>query len=98
MRRDCRFGGRLSMKPLAMIVGLLVSIVFAVVTITCTGKAPSANLAPASTQTTSAPTNLSSPAPALNLPLRTLRDVVLSGGATRFDYQSFDPNTGRLYI
>jgi len=39
---------------------------------------------------------LSSPSP--NLPLRTLRDVPLSGGATRFDYQSFDPNTGRLYI
>ena len=34
----------------------------------------------------------------LNLPLRTIRDVPLSGGATRFDYQSFDPNTGRLYI
>jgi len=27
-----------------------------------------------------------------------LRDVPLSGGATRFDYQSIDPNTGRLYI
>jgi DNA-binding beta-propeller fold protein YncE len=33
-----------------------------------------------------------------SLPLRTLRDVVLSGGASRFDYQSFDPKTGRLYI
>lgn len=32
------------------------------------------------------------------LPLRTLRDVPLSGGTTRFDYQSFDPNSGRLYI
>jgi len=37
-------------------------------------------------------------APSAILPLRTLRDVPLSGGATRFDYQSFDPNTGRLYI
>lgn len=37
-------------------------------------------------------------APSANLPLRTLRDVPLSGGASRFDYQSFDPNTGRLYI
>jgi YVTN family beta-propeller protein len=27
-----------------------------------------------------------------------LRDVVLRGGASRFDYQSFDPTTGRLYI
>jgi YVTN family beta-propeller protein len=32
------------------------------------------------------------------LPLRTLSDVPLSGGATRFDYQSLDPGTGRLYI
>jgi len=40
--------------------------------------------------------SLVSPSP--NLPLRTLRDVPLTGGATRFDYQSFDPNTGRLYI
>jgi len=39
---------------------------------------------------------LGSPPP--KLPLRTLRDVPLGGGATRFDYQSFDPNTGRLYI
>ncbi|HVS82965.1 MAG TPA: YncE family protein [Pyrinomonadaceae bacterium] len=36
--------------------------------------------------------------PSGNLALRTVRDVPLSGGATRFDYQSFDPNTGRLYI
>ena len=36
--------------------------------------------------------------PSPSLPLRTLRDVPLTGGATRFDYQSFDPNTGRLYI
>ena len=33
-----------------------------------------------------------------SLPLRVLADVPLSGGATRFDYQSFDPNSGRLYI
>src|SRR5215470_15083708 len=33
-----------------------------------------------------------------NLPLRVLADVPLSGGTTRFDYQSFDSNSGRLYI
>ena len=33
-----------------------------------------------------------------NLPLRVLADVPLSGGTTRFDYQSFDINSGRLYI
>jgi YVTN family beta-propeller protein len=37
-------------------------------------------------------------APAGNLPLRTLSDVPLTGGATRLDYQSLDSETGRLYI
>lgn len=32
------------------------------------------------------------------LPLRTVSDVPLSGRATRLDYQSFDSQTGRLYI
>jgi YVTN family beta-propeller protein len=36
--------------------------------------------------------------PAGGIPLRTVRDVPLSGGATRFDYQSLDSNAGRLYI
>src|SRR5437660_7049778 len=30
--------------------------------------------------------------------LKTVADVPLPGGATRFDYQSFDPRTGRLYL
>jgi YVTN family beta-propeller protein len=88
----------LSMKPLAIIGGLLLSIGFAIFTVTCTGKGPSANLVPASPQTTSQPADLSSSAPSLNLPLRTLRDVPLTGGASRFDYQSLDANTARLYI
>src|SRR5215467_10258664 len=33
-----------------------------------------------------------------NLPLQVLADVPLTGGTTRFDYQSFDSNSGRLYI
>src|SRR5260221_14398038 len=33
-----------------------------------------------------------------NLPLRTLADVPLTGGATRLDYQSLDSGNGRLYI
>jgi len=33
-----------------------------------------------------------------NLPLRTLSDVPLTGGATRLDYQSLDSENGRLYI
>ena len=32
------------------------------------------------------------------LPLRVLSDVPLTGGTTRFDYQSLDSNSGRLYI
>ena len=33
-----------------------------------------------------------------NLPLRTLTDIPLTGGATRLDYQSLDSDNGRLYI
>jgi len=33
-----------------------------------------------------------------SLPLRVLTDVPLTGGTTRFDYQSFDNSSGRLYI
>lgn len=36
--------------------------------------------------------------PEVALPLRVLNDVPLAGGATRFDYQSLDTTTGRLYI
>src|SRR5438477_11138326 len=35
---------------------------------------------------------------AAKLPLRTLSDVPLTGGATRLDYQSLDSDNGRLYI
>jgi YVTN family beta-propeller protein len=89
------------MKSLAIIGGVLLSIPFILFAVTCTGKAPSTNTtAPSST---SLPATESSAGPASsatsgNLPLRTLRDVPLSGGATRFDYQSLDPNSGRLYI
>lgn len=38
------------------------------------------------------PTDLAPP------PLRTVADVPLPGPAARFDYQSLDPTTGRLYI
>jgi YVTN family beta-propeller protein len=35
---------------------------------------------------------------AASLPLRVLADVPLTGGTTRFDYQSLDSTSGRLYI
>jgi len=62
---------------------LIVSLLFVV---DCTGK----NSAPSNSAT--------AVGPATTLPFRTLRDVPLSGGATRFDYQSIDPSIGRLYI
>ena len=40
----------------------------------------------------------SSAALTANLPLRTLSDVLLTGGTTRLDYQSLDSDHGRLYI
>ena len=85
------------MKFLLILAGVLLSIVV----ITCTGRAPQANPAARfanGSWTPDSSASLPSTATSGNLPLRTLRDVPLSGGATRFDYQSFDPNTGRLYI
>jgi len=83
------------MRLLSLIAGVVVAIGF----LTCTGRAPKNNLTAASSNGSSTPDSLSlASATAANLPLRTLRDVRLTGGATRFDYQSFDPNTERLYI
>jgi len=89
------------MKSLAIIGGVVLSILFKLFSITCTGKAPQTNLAAPSSNGSVTPetsASLSASATSGNLPLRTLRDVPLSGDATRFDYQSFDPNTGRLYV
>lgn len=77
------------MKSAELFVGVALSIALSLFALTCTGKSPSVH-APDKSPTIDA----ASP----SLPLRTVRDVPLSGGATRFDYQSFDPNTGRLYI
>jgi YVTN family beta-propeller protein len=78
------------MKPFAFIGGLSLSILFLVFVVTCTGKAPHTS--------PDASPGPEPPSSAAGLPLRTLRDVPLTGGATRFDYQSFDPSTNRLYI
>jgi YVTN family beta-propeller protein len=84
------------MKPVAIISAVVISIAL----VTCTGKVPQGNSADRSSSvSTPASSSETETAPVRgNLPLRTLRDVPLSGGATRFDYQSIDPNTGRLYI
>lgn len=38
------------------------------------------------------------PAAANGLPLKVVADVPLSGGVSRFDYQSLDPASGRLFV
>ena len=88
------------MKSLAIVCGVVVSILLTVFAVTCTGKPPSTNLAAPSSSPSTDESSASLPSAATSgtLPLRTLRDVPLSGGATRFDYQSFDSNTGRLNI
>jgi DNA-binding beta-propeller fold protein YncE len=49
-------------------------------------------------QTTTAVTTTAPTTPAESLPLRKVVDVPLTGGSSRFDYQSLDPAGGRLYI
>nr|MDQ3746347.1 YncE family protein [Acidobacteriota bacterium] len=56
------------------------------------GNLPVASLPGADTRTAS------EGQPAGGIILRTIRDVPMSGGASRFDYQSLDSNAGRLYI
>ena len=82
------------MRPLANIGGLGLLILLLMAVVTCTGKAHHTN--PAASPDASPGHGLS--LADARLPLRTLRDVPLTGGATRFDYQSFDPTTNRLYI
>lgn len=87
------------MKAFAIIGGVGLSIMFVVFTVTCTGKAPATNVAgPSSAGSPILGKSPILPSSTSPLPLRTVRDVPLSGGATRFDYQSFDPATNRLYI
>src|SRR5262245_40176795 len=44
------------------------------------------------------PSGQSAATPTGSTVLQTMADVPLPGSASRFDYQSFDPTTGRLYI
>jgi YVTN family beta-propeller protein len=82
------------MKPVAIIGALGLSILLLAFVVTCTGKAPPTNLA----RSRDASSGPAVPSSSTSLPLRTLRDVPLTGNATRFDYQSFDSTTNRLYI
>jgi len=82
------------MRLVMMATSICMLIFVALLAVTCTGKVTTGNLS----SPTSREEPVSGAAPLGNLPLRTLRDVPLGGGASRFDYQSFDPNSGRLYI
>jgi DNA-binding beta-propeller fold protein YncE len=62
--------------------------------VTC-GGAPAPVASPTSG---SAGAPVASGSPEAGSPLRLVEDVPLPGGANRFDYQQFDPTTGRLYI
>ena len=87
------------MKPLAIIGGVGLSILFALFAVTCTGRVAQTNLAAPSAADSPMPgASASLPSSDTALPFRTVRDVPLSGGETRFDYQSFDSTTNRLYI
>jgi len=59
----------------------------------CGGKS-----APQAVASPIAPARVATPAPAGSDELKPVADVPLPGGASRFDYQSFDPGSGRLYI
>ena len=75
------------MKPLVFLLLVIAGLAAA-----CTEKPPSES----SLATPLASLSLNTPTG--NLSLRTLRDVRLTGGTSRFDYQSLDPGPGRLYI
>lgn len=67
----------------------LVAVILGVLLVACSA---STKQGPASAQPNPPATTTDS------LPLRVLADVPLTGGTTRFDYQSLDSNSGRLYI
>ncbi|MDQ3918899.1 MAG: YncE family protein [Acidobacteriota bacterium] len=84
------------MKSLIIAVIVLASL-FAVLKVTRREKQPVGNPSEAS-----APGSAGEAAgenqPVGSISLRTVSDVPMSGGASRFDYQSLDSNAGRLYI
>lgn len=84
------------MKSLIIAVIVLPSL-FAVLKVTRREKQPAGNLSEASAPG-SADEAAGENQPVGNISLRTVSDVPMSGGASRFDYQSLDSNAGRLYI
>ena len=77
-------------KPTTTVIAFALCALF----IACSAP-PTANPANAQANpTTTQPNQPSVP----NLPLRVVDDIPLSGGTTRFDYQSIDSASGRLYI
>ena len=74
-------------------IATAITFALVVVLIACSAS-PTAN--PANAQPSAIATHLS--ATTGGLPLRVVADVLLTGGTTRFDYQSLDTASGRLYI
>jgi DNA-binding beta-propeller fold protein YncE len=92
---------RQSSRTLLFLAVLLVSLLAPAMS---TMAAATSNATPAGAPCTqpagSSPTPVTQATPTANpkSPLTPVADVPLPGPATRFDYQSFDPTTGRLYI
>ena len=77
-------------------ISVLVTFAFSVLVLAC---ATSHTQPPANAQPNQPATTESKPEQTPgNLPLRVLADIPLTGGTTRFDYQSIDSSSGRLYI
>src|SRR6266496_3803207 len=72
-----------------MLIGHLIAL-FTAVTNSCAASANSMGTAAAPTVTREVTR--------VGARLRVIADIPLPGAAKRFDYQSFDPSTGRLYI
>ncbi len=73
-----------------MLVGHLIALLGALTT--------SCNASANSIGTAAATPTVNREAARVRAPLRVIADIPLPGAARRFDYQSFDPKTGRLYI
>ena len=77
-------------------ISALIALGFGVLLIAC---ATSHTQPPANAQPNPPPiANSTADTGSSGLPLRVLTDIPLTGGTTRFDYQSLDSGSGRLYI
>src|SRR6185369_13102706 len=76
-------------------IAITIAFALGVLLIACSAS-PTAN--PANAQPGATMAEPKEPVIPASLPLRVVADVPLTGGTTRFDYQSIDTASGRLYI